>query len=50
MCREHIDLTHGELKADWLVPNLPVDHGGLEQRCEQQETLRSARVQLKKRL
>lgn len=45
----HDDLTHGELKADWLVPDLPVDHGGLEQRCEEQETLRSVRVELEEK-
>lgn len=40
------ELTERELKADWLVPDLPVDHCGLEQRREQQETLRSVVVPL----
>lgn len=38
-------LTQGELKADWLVPNFPVNHGGFKQGPEQQEGL-SVCVQL----
>ena len=34
-------LTDGELKADGLVSDFPVNHGGFKQRPEQQEILLS---------